>query len=143
MLSLTLNSCLLKSILISNGDFHVREFAKMVAEWCAAALELLGVCLIVLLTLYALAFALFQLLKSMEGSAIFDQVRHRLIRGILLGLEFLVAADIVHTVAVELSFKSVGVLAVVVLIRTFLSFTLELEMTGYWPWQKNQRKEMK
>lgn len=135
MLSLIQNIC----FLISAGDFHVREFAKLIAKWGASFLELLGVVLIVLLTLYALAFALFQLLKSTEGSVIFDQVRHRLIRGILLGLEFLVAADIIHTVAVELSFKSIGVLAGVVLIRTFLSFSLELEMTGYWPWQKNQR----
>lgn len=126
------------TFLVENGDFHIREFAKTVAEWGAAVLELIGVCLIVLLTLYALGYAFFQLLKTTEGQVIFDQVRHRLIRGILLGLELLVAADIVHTVAVELSFKSVGILATVVLIRTFLSFTLELEMTGYWPWQKNE-----
>jgi uncharacterized membrane protein len=47
-----------------------------------------------------------------------------------------VAADIIRTVAVEPSFESLGVLALIVLIRTFLSFTLELEMTGRWPWQK-------
>jgi uncharacterized membrane protein len=57
-------------------------------------------------------------------------------RGILLGLEFLVAADIIHTVAVELNFNTVGVLALVVLIRTLLSFTLEVELTGRWPWQQ-------
>ena len=59
-------------------------------------------------------------------------------RGILLGLEFLVAADIIHTVAVELTFTTVGVLAVIVLIRTFLSFTLDLELTGRWPWQEDR-----
>jgi uncharacterized membrane protein len=48
----------------------------------------------------------------------------------------LVAADIIHTVAVELNFNTVGVLALVVLIRTFLSFTLEVELTGHWPWQQ-------
>ena len=67
---------------------------------------------------------------------IFHQFRQRLGRGILLGLEFLVAADIIHTVAVELTLKTVGVLAIIVLIRTFLSFTLEVELTGRWPWQK-------
>ncbi|MDO9410329.1 DUF1622 domain-containing protein [Patulibacter sp.] len=56
-------------------------------------------------------------------------------RAILLGLEFLVAADIIRTVAVEPSFTNAGILALVVLIRTFLSFTLELELTGRWPWQ--------
>jgi uncharacterized membrane protein len=61
--------------------------------------------------------------------------RKHLVRSILLGLELLVAADIIRTVAVALTFESVGVLALVVLIRTFLSFSLELEITGRWPWQ--------
>ena len=57
----------------------------------------------------------------------------------LLGIfVIIVAADIVHTVAVELTFKTVGVLAIVVLIRTFLSFTLEVELSGRWPWQKKE-----
>ncbi len=54
----------------------------------------------------------------------------------LLGLEFLVAADIIRTVAVTPTFATVGMLAVIVVIRTFLSFSLELEITGRWPWQK-------
>lgn len=62
--------------------------------------------------------------------------RQLLGRSILLGLELLVAADIIRTVAVTPTFQSVGVLAVIVLIRTFLSFSLELEITGRWPWQK-------
>ena len=56
--------------------------------------------------------------------------------GILLGLEFLVAADIIRTVAVTPSGESVAVLGGIVLIRTFLSFSLQLEMTGAWPWQQ-------
>ncbi len=57
-------------------------------------------------------------------------------RAILLGLEFLVAADIIRTVAVSPTFRGVGVLALIVAIRTFLSFTLELELEGRWPWQR-------
>ncbi|MBC7632918.1 DUF1622 domain-containing protein [Aeromicrobium sp.] len=57
-------------------------------------------------------------------------------RSLLLGLELLVAADIIRTVAVTPTLESVGVLAAIVLIRTFLSFSLELEITGKWPWQK-------
>lgn len=56
-------------------------------------------------------------------------------QGILLGLELLVAGDIIRTVVVGPTFTSVGVLAVIVLIRTFLSFSLEVELTGRWPWQ--------
>lgn len=61
--------------------------------------------------------------------------RQYLGRSILLGLELLVAADIIRTVAVTPTLLSVAVLAAIVLIRTFLSFSLELEITGRWPWQ--------
>jgi uncharacterized membrane protein len=67
--------------------------------------------------------------------------RQALSRAILLGLEFLVAADIVRTVAIDPSFTSAGVLAVIVVIRTFLSMSLELEISGRWPWQQRERPE--
>jgi uncharacterized membrane protein len=62
--------------------------------------------------------------------------RQHLGRAILLGLEFLVAADIINTVAVDPTFRSVGVLAGIVMIRTFLSFSLEVEIDGRWPWTR-------
>jgi uncharacterized membrane protein len=65
----------------------------------------------------------------------YEYFRRQLGRAILLGLEFLVAADIIRTVAAP-DAQSVAVLAGIVLIRTFLSFSLQLEMTGTWPWQK-------
>ena len=65
----------------------------------------------------------------------YREVRHGVGRSILLGLELLIVGDIIRTVAVTPTFRSVGVLAVIVLIRTFLSATLELEITGRWPWQ--------
>ena len=61
--------------------------------------------------------------------------RQRLGQTILLGLELLVAGDIIRTVATQPTFSSVGILAIIVLIRTFLSFSLEVELTGRWPWQ--------
>lgn len=114
------------------------EFIKPVAELVVAILELLGIFVIIGFAFYALIIEPIILLKKNKNEPIFRQIRHRLGRGILLGLEFLVAADIVHTVAVELTFKTVGVLAIVVLIRTFLSFTLEVELSGRWPWQKKE-----
>ena len=62
--------------------------------------------------------------------------RQLLGRSILLGLELLVAADIIRTVAVAPTIRNVVVLALIVLIRTFLSFSLELEISGRWLWQK-------
>lgn len=72
-----------------------------------------------------------------ERMTVYRAYRQLLGRSILLGLELLVAADIIRTVAVTPTFESVGVLAIIVAIRTFLSFSLELEMTGRWPWQKD------
>src|SRR5690606_33086253 len=102
------------------------------AEGCAALIEAIGVLLIVVLAVYAVLYGLFQLHERESTDLVFQQVRQRLGRGILLGLEFLIAADIIHTVAVDLNFETVGVLAIIVLIRTFLSFTLEVELTGRW-----------
>ena len=68
--------------------------------------------------------------------ASYDALRADLGRAILLGLEFLVAADIIGTIAVEPTFRSLGVLALIVAIRTFLSFSLEVEIEGRWPWQR-------
>jgi len=67
----------------------------------------------------------------------FREYRRGVGRSILLGLEFLVAADIIRTVAVSPTFRGVGVLAIIVLIRTFLSFALELEIDGHWPWRRH------
>ena len=67
---------------------------------------------------------------------VYTRFRRLLGRSILLGLELLVAGDIIRTVATSPTLYSVAVLAVIVLIRTFLSFSLELEITGRWPWQK-------
>lgn len=111
------------------------ELVQPIAEWSAAVIETIGVLLIAGLALQALVLALVRRLQGCETADVFRQTRQRLGRGILLGLELLVAADIIHTVAVELTWTTVGVLAVIVLIRTFLSFTLDVELTGRWPWQ--------
>lgn len=112
------------------------EYAKELAHWSAAGLEIIGIITIVILAVHALAITLYSRYKGAEGDTLFRIFRHRLARGILLGLEFLVAADIINTVAIDLTLSSVGVLAGIVLIRTFLSFAIELELTGHWPWQQ-------
>jgi uncharacterized membrane protein len=81
------------------------------------------------------AFLTIGRIRQEDGGA-YEFFRRRLGRAILLGLEFLVAADIIRTVAVTPSGESVAVLGGIVLIRTFLSFSLQLEMTGAWPWQQ-------
>lgn len=112
------------------------EIVKPLAEYAAALVEVLGICIITAFALYSAVFAALRLFRKTEVETVFHEARQRLGRGILAGLEMLVAADIIHTVAVELTLRTVGMLAIIVLIRTFLSFTLEVELTGKWPWQQ-------
>ncbi|MDZ7842028.1 MAG: DUF1622 domain-containing protein [Gammaproteobacteria bacterium] len=116
----------------------MNDFVTPAAAWCASIIEAIGVGIITLIAVYALVDAAARLIRKEDKETIFQELRQHLGRGILLGLEFLIAADIIYTVAVELTFETVGVLAIVVLIRTFLSFTLEVELTGRWPWQEQK-----
>ena len=72
----------------------------------------------------------------LPGSDPYRTYRSSIGRAILLGLELLVAADIINTVAIEPGLESLAVLAGIIAIRTFLSFSLEVEIDGRWPWQK-------
>jgi len=107
-------------------------------HWIAVAIELTGVGVIVVGILAATAVFGARLLR--EGGAgrpaLYHGYRTALARAILLGLEFLVAADIIGTVAVDPTLESLYVLGLIVLIRTFLSFSLEIEIQGHLPWRK-------
>lgn len=71
----------------------------------------------------------------------YGELRRGLGRAILVGLELLVAADIIRTVAIEPTLQSVGVLGLIVLVRTFLSWSLEVEINGRWPWQRANARD--
>ncbi|MGW6197253.1 DUF1622 domain-containing protein [Kribbella sp. NPDC055110] len=73
-----------------------------------------------------------------EGLGSYQQLRVNLGRVILLGLEILIVGDIIRTIIVETSVQSVLVLGLIVVIRTVLSFALEVEISGSWPWQKRR-----
>ncbi|MBS1692782.1 MAG: DUF1622 domain-containing protein [Actinobacteria bacterium] len=105
-----------------------------VVETVGTVIDGVGVAIIAIGTVWASVFAL-QRRLGREGD-VYRRLRGDLGRTILLGLEFLVAADIIKTVAVTPDARSVAVLAGIVAIRTFLSFSLELEITGRWPWQQ-------
>jgi uncharacterized membrane protein len=109
------------------------EFSEIM-ETVGKGVDAVGVIVIVVGAIAATIAAVGQLAR--RERPVYRPYRRQLGRTILLGLEFLVAADIIRTVAVTPTFESVGVLAGIVLIRTFLSFSLELEITGRWPWQK-------
>ena len=110
-----------------------------VIETVGKTIDAVGVAVIAVGALISAAGVISRL-RNKTGDA-YRVFRQQLGRSILLGLEFLVAADIIRTVAVTPDARSVAVLAGIVLIRTFLSFSLELEVTGYWPWQKNRQQQ--
>jgi uncharacterized membrane protein len=111
------------------------EFQEVI-EFIGKAVDAAGVAAIVIGAIISLVFALSRLAK--HQSNVYQTFRRSLGRSILLGLELLVAADIIRTVAITPTLESVVVLGAIVLIRTFLSFSLELEMTGRWPWQNKK-----
>ena len=111
------------------------------AHWAADIIELIGISFLLLSSLYTLIYGGIRVARRVPATENYHVLRRTLGRGILLGLEFLVAADIIMTVAVELTFERVGALALIVIVRTFLSFALEVEMTGNWPWQNDSFTE--
>jgi uncharacterized membrane protein len=102
----------------------------------ARGVEVLGIVTLVLGLAAALVQAGLALIGGQGATEGYRIVRTVFGRSILLGLEFLVAADIIRTVAVQPSLQNVAVLGLIVLIRTFLSFSLGVEIDGRWPWQR-------
>jgi uncharacterized membrane protein len=113
------------------------ESFKAVVEYIGLAIDGLGVLVIVLGVLVAAGRFVF---AGDQSSDPYRRLRQDLGRGILLGLELLVAADIIRTVAVAPTLESVAVLGLIVLIRTFLSIALQVELEGQWPWQASNSK---
>jgi uncharacterized membrane protein len=109
------------------------EFQETI-ETVGRVIDAAGVAAMVIGALIGAGLAVAGLARRREG--VYRDYRRFLGRSILLGLELLVAADIIRTVAITPTLESVAVLGAIVLIRTFLSFSLELEITGRWPWQK-------
>ena len=105
-------------------------------ETAARALEVAGVGVILAGVLLAAALFAHDLVRRAPGREAYDRLRANLGRGILLGRELLVGADIIATITAPLSFESVGLLAAVVAIRTFVSVSLEMEIGGRWPWRR-------
>ena len=114
-------------IAVSHADF---------VEHIGRAIEVAGVALIVA----GLLRALWRSWRRDAGTRA-ARARHDMGQAILLGLEVLVAADIVKTIGLDLTVESLGVLAVLVLIRTFLSWSLTVEIEGRWPWQRGRAEE--
>lgn len=106
---------------------------KEAIETAAAGIEILAVAVIVIAVAFGTARFVLHAQQRVEDA--YEQYRVHLAKALLLGLEFLVAADIVRTVALEPTLMNVGILALLVVVRTFLSWSLVVEIEGRWPWR--------
>ena len=111
---------------------QIHSFVDQIAN----ALELAGVAIIVGGIVLATLSLVRDGTRSGDWQSAYPNYRSNIGRGILLGLELLVGADIIATITAPLTIMSVGLLGGIVLIRTFLSFSLETEIEGCWPWQR-------
>lgn len=115
------------------------EEIKTYIEYIAKGIEITGIITIIIGILFAMGKYIFSLQNVVPRS--YKILRQELGKGILLGLEILVAGDIIGTVVTEPTMDRVLSLAVIVLIRTFLSLSLEVEIEGKFPWQKSKNQE--
>ena len=111
-------------------------------EYAALLIELLAVAIIVVSIVIALGHYFLHRFIRRTGEDHYHQLKVSLGKALLLGLEVLVAADIVRTVALEATLESVLVLGLLVLIRTFLSWALVVEIDGHWPWRQAKREDL-
>ncbi len=104
-------------------------------EWVSLIIEVVAVFIIVIAIINALSRYVFRVFFHPREGDHYQALKISLGKALLLGLEILVAADIIRTVALEATLNSVAVLGILVLIRTFLSWALAVEIEGRWPWQ--------
>lgn len=114
---------------------NIRSWIEIVS----LLIELLAVAIIVTAIAYASVRAALEGTNRETFNKAYDEYKVRLGRSLLLGLEILIAADVIRTVALEPTLTSVAVLGILIVIRTFLSWSLILEMEGRWPWQSKRR----
>lgn len=109
------------------------------AQTAGELLDGIGVIIILSGVVLSTAFAVATILRHKNIHTLYRSYRSNLARSILIGLEFLVAGDIIRSVAGDLSFDSVIILAIIVLVRSFLGMEFEMEIEGRWPWQRAKK----
>jgi|SRR5579883_3134144 uncharacterized membrane protein len=114
---------------------------KQIIELISGSFEMAGIIVLVVGTLSAFTAYVTSLLRQRSTPMVYHALRQAVGKAILMGLELLVAADIVRTVAIDPTFLTVGVLGLIVLVRTFLSWSLEVEINGIWPWRRSSLQQ--
>ena len=125
---------------MSSGE--VVGIIRTFIEWAALGIEILGASVIVAGVMrVAITRGTVRYLFQLDKPGAYESYKHQMGRSLLLGLEFLVAGDVVRTVALEPTLNNVAVLGLLVLVRTFLGWSLAVEIEGRWPWQMRTEKD--
>jgi uncharacterized membrane protein len=111
---------------------------KQAADVVGTGFQVVGIAVLVIGAILAFVMYLKAFPRRRDTPTAYSDLRRDLGKIILVGLELLVAADIIRSVAIDPTFATVGVLGLIVLIRTFLSWSLEVEVNGRWPWQSSR-----
>lgn len=114
------------------------EDFKYLAELVGTGFEFAGVAVLVIGAVLAFVMYMKALVRQRDSSTRYHELRRGLGKAIMVGLELLIAADIIRSVAIDPTFETVGVLGLIVVVRTFLSWSLEVEVNGRWPWQSSR-----
>ncbi len=109
------------------GGWHV---AEDISEW----IEIVAIAVITIGVLTAFVVGA-RTIRTLGVSAAVEQIKQTVGRGLLLGLDLLIAADVIRTVTLEPTLENVTALGVLVIVRTFLAWSLTVELHGRWPWQ--------
>jgi uncharacterized membrane protein len=124
-----------------NTIHPIMETIHPTIEYAALGIEIVAIIIIVV----AVIWGTFAFLRDVRSSSLmpgaYARYKERLGRGLLLGLEILVAADVIRTIALEPTFTSLGVLGLLVVVRTFLSWSITVEIEGRWPWKRDKEEE--
>ena len=115
--------------------YHVIEWISIIIEFVAVMWIFFGVAASTLVYFYRI------IRNNPKTERCYTEYRHALARSLMLGLEILVAADVIRTVALEPTLQSVAVLGILVLIRILLGWSLVVEIEGHWPWQPKQKED--
>ncbi len=111
-----------------------------IQKWMELVSKFIEALAIVLMTGFILVFTFKWLLLGREIESGFERYRAAVGKALLLGLEILIAADIIHTVAIDLTLKNLATLFALVVVRTILGWTLTLDVDGRWPWQRSKQQ---
>ena len=111
---------------------------KQAADVVGTGFQVVGIAVLVIGAILAFVVYLKAIPRRRDTPTAYSDLRRDLGKTILVGLELLVAADIISSVAINPTFVTIGVLGLIVLIRTFLSWSLEVEVNGRWPWQSSR-----